>query len=283
MRYAAILMGGLILSAEAQQVGLGSAAPFSVLAATTITNTGLTVVAGQLGVFPNGLTSITGFPPGISGDKHGADAAAQQAKADATTAYNQAVGLASTQALTGQDLGGMTLAPGVYTFTSSAQLTGILTLDAQGDPNAQWVFQIGSTITTASASSVLLINGANACNVFWQVGSSATLGTGTIFAGNIIAFTSITVTTGTSVNGGLYALGAAVTLDTNIITQCQGSVVVTSTSRTATPTATPTATITSRMFDPRLLLKCTTCSRADSLAATTSTITSTTTVVVTQP
>jgi hypothetical protein len=136
MLYAAILVGGLLLGAEAQ-VGLGTAAPFSVLTATTITNTGLTVVDGQLGIYPNGLTSITGFPPGISGEVHGRDAVAKQAQVDATSAYNKAAALASTKALTGQDLGGMTLLPGVYTFTSSAGLTGTLTLDAQGDPNAQ--------------------------------------------------------------------------------------------------------------------------------------------------
>ncbi|KAK4982112.1 hypothetical protein LTR66_009473 [Elasticomyces elasticus] len=215
MFYKALLIGGLALSANAQ-VNLGTAAPFGVLAASAITNTGLTVVGGQLGIYPNGVTSITGFPPGISGTVHGADAVAKQAQADATTAYNAAMTLASTKALTGQDLGGMVLPPGVYTFSSSAGLTGILTLDAQGNSNAQWVFQIGSTITTASASSVVLINGANACNVFWQVGSSATLGTGTMFAGNIIALASITVTTGSSNNGGLYALTAAVTLDDNM-------------------------------------------------------------------
>ncbi|KAK4984005.1 hypothetical protein LTR50_006876 [Elasticomyces elasticus] len=216
MFYKALLIGGLALSANAQ-VNLGTAAPFGVLAASAITNTGLTVVGGQLGIYPNGVTSITGFPPGISGTVHGADAVAKQAQADATTAYNAAMTLASTKALTGQDLGGMVLPPGVYTFSSSAGLTGILTLDAQGNSNAQWVFQIGSTITTASASSVVLINGANACNVFWQVGSSATLGTGTMFAGNIIALASITVTTGSSNNGGLYALTAAVTLDDNML------------------------------------------------------------------
>ena len=278
MLYAAILMGGLLLGAEAQ-VGLGTAAPFNVLAATTITNTGLTVVDGQLGIYPNGGTSITGFPPGISGGVHGGDAVAKQAQVDATSAYNKAAALASTKALTGQDLGGMTLLLGVYTFTSSAGLTGILTLDAQGDPNAQWVFQIGSTLTTASASSVRLINGANACNVFWQVGSSATLGTGTTFAGNILAHTSITVTTGCSVNGGLYALTAAVTLDTDKVTQCQGSAVVTSASTTAKPTTTTTA---SGKFIPMLSLEYTITAFANYLIAATSTITSTITVIVTQ-
>ena len=268
-------MGGLLLGADAQ-VSLGTAAPFSVLAATTITNTGLTVVGGELGIYPNGASSITGFPPGISGDIHAGDAVAKQAQADASSAYNQAAGLASTKALTGQDLGGMTLPPGVYTFTSSAGLTGTLTLDAQGNPNAQWVFQIGSTLTTASASSVLLINGANACNVFWQVGSSATLGTGTTFAGNIIAHTSITVTTGSSVNGGLYALTAAVTLDSNKITQCQGSPVVSSGTSTPTASTQPCKSIVS------LSLKYTLFAFANYITAVTSTITSTITTTVTQ-
>lgn len=275
MLYAATLIGGLILSANAQ-VSLGTAAPFSVLAASAITSTGLTVVAGELGIYPNGATSITGFPPGISGQVHGADAVAKQAQADATSAYNEAVALASTKDLTGQDLGGMILPPGVYTFTSSAELTGILTLDAQGNSNAEWVFQIGSTITTASASSVLLINGANACNVFWQIGSSATLGTGTIFAGNIIAEASITVTTGCSVFGGLYALTAAVTLDDNLITQCQGSTVITSSTLTATPTT------ASGMSNRRASLGHVIFAFAYYFTVPTSTITNTITVTVTQ-
>ena len=131
----------------------------------------------------------------------------------------------------------MTLYPGVYTFTSSAGLTGSLTLDAQGDANAEWVVQIASTLTTASAYSVLLINGANACNVFWHICSSATLGTGNTFAGNVIAQAPITVTTGCSVDGGLYALTAALTLDTNAVTQCQGSPVVASSTSIVSTTA----------------------------------------------
>ena len=126
--------------------------------------------------------------------------------------------------MTGQDLGGLTLTPGVYCFSSSAQLTGTLTLDAQGNPNAVFIFKIGSTLTTASNSSVVVINtGGNssiACNVFWQVGSSATLGTGTSFAGNILALTSITLNTGANVSGRVLARNGAVTLDTNNVTVC---------------------------------------------------------------
>jgi hypothetical protein len=124
--------------------------------------------------------------------------------------------------LTGQDLGGMTLTPGVYCFASSAQLTGTLTLDAQGDPNAVFIFQTGSTLTTASGSSVLLINNASSCGVFWQVGSSATLGTGTSLAGSIVALTSITLNTGASVAGRALARNGAVTLDNNQVTFCTG-------------------------------------------------------------
>ena len=269
MLYAAILIGGLLLGADAQ-VNLGTAQQCGVLAATTITNTGLTVVEADLCIYPNGASSITGFPPGVSGGIHAADAVAQQAQADATTAFNTAAALPSTQDLTGQNLGGMILTPGVYTFSSSAQLTGTLTLDAQGNRNAQFVFQIGSTLTTASASSIVLINGANACNVFFQVGSSATLGTGTNFAGNIIARTSITATTGTSVNGGLYALNGAVTLDTNRITRCRRARVVTTTT-TAPGKSSPRATRESCFS-----------AFANYLTGPTSTITRTSTVTVTR-
>jgi type VI secretion system secreted protein VgrG len=140
-----------------------------------------------------------------------------------TTAYNQAAGLAPTQNLTGTDLGGLTLTPGVYFFSSSAQLTGTLKLNDLGNPNAQFVFQIGSTLTTASGSSVVTINGGNdpsmiGCDVFWQVGSSATLGTTTAFEGNILALTSITAdTSATDLDGRLLASTGAVTLDSNSI------------------------------------------------------------------
>ena len=197
---------------------LGSAQRFAVLGGSTVTNTGSSVITGDLGVSPG--SAVTGFPPGlvVSGTIHGADAAALAAQAAVTTAYNTLVVEACTQDLTGQDLGGQTLTAGVYCFSSSAQLTGTLTLNAQGNANAVFIFKMGSTLTTASASSVVLINGGSPGNAFWQVGSSATLGTGTSFAGNILALASITVTTGASVTGRALARNGAVTLDTNAVT-----------------------------------------------------------------
>ncbi len=206
---------------------LGSAATFAVLGAQTVTNTGPTVLTGDLGVSPG--TSCTGFPapctggPGIvHGTIHAGDAVAATAQADAHTAYADAAGQACNVNLTGQDLGGLTLTPGVYCFDSSAFLTaGNLTLTLSG--NGVFIFQIGSTLITASNAQVVLINGAMAANVFWQVGSSATLGTGTSFIGSILAEISITATTGASSTCGLYALTGAVTLDTNTIGVCPGS------------------------------------------------------------
>lgn len=198
---------------------LGTAQSFGVLGGSTVTNTGPTVITGDLGVWP-GL-AITGFPPGIviGGTTHAGDAVAQQAQSDVTTAYNAIAGMAPTQVLTGTDLGGLTLTPGVYFFASSAFLTGTLTLDAQGDPNAHFIFQMGSTLITASNSSVVTINGASGCEVYWQVGSSATLGTDTTFQGNILALASITLNTGTDIIGGsALARTGAVTLDSNTIT-----------------------------------------------------------------
>lgn len=201
---------------------LGTAASFAVLAGSTVTSTGPTVLNGNLGVWPN--NAVTGFPSGIinNGSMYLGDGVAQQAWLDGSSAYTTLAGLSSTQDLTGMDLGGMTLTPGVYTFSSSAQLTGTITLDAQGDPDAVFVFQIGSTLTTASAASVMGINGAEGCNVYWQVGSSATLGTGTSFAGSILAMASITMTTGATISDGCaLALVGAVTLDSNTITACE--------------------------------------------------------------
>lgn len=197
---------------------LGGAQGFGVLAASTITNTGASVITGDLGLSPG--TSVTGFPPGtVTGTQHITDPQAAAAQSDATVAYVALAALTPSTDLTGQDLGGLTLPPGNYHFDTSAQLTGTLTLDAANDPGATWVFQIGSTLTTASASVVALVNGALAGNVFWQVGSSATLGTTTTFKGTIIAQASITADTGASVTDGrLIALTGAVTLDTNAIT-----------------------------------------------------------------
>ena len=200
-----------------KQTVLGTAQSFAVLAGSTVTNTGASTVHGNLGVDP-GL-AITGFPPGLitGGTVHAGDAVALQAENDTTTAYDALAGEAPTLDLTGQDLGGKTLTPGVYHFSSSAELTGVLTLNAEGDPNATFVFQIGSTLTTVSHSSVIVLNGGQDCNIFWQVGSSATLGTTTAFKGNILALTSITLNTGATVSGRTLARNAAVTMDTNSV------------------------------------------------------------------
>jgi hypothetical protein len=196
-----------------------------VLAATTVTNTGPTVISadaglnGDLGVSPG--TSVTGFGPGTvnaPGSIHSADTSAANAKTAADAAYNDAAGRTPDQVFPPiQDLGGATFTPGVYNDPSSFGITGTVTLDAQGNPDAVFIFQTGSTLITASASNVLLINGAQAANVFWQVGSSATLGTGSSFSGTILASTAITVTTGVSIEGRVLAGTAAVTLDSDTI------------------------------------------------------------------
>ena len=181
-----------------------------------MTNTGLTTVVGDLGVSPG--SAVTGFPPGVvtGGSIHAGDATATQAHADVATVYGVLAGEVPMTDLTGQDLGGLTLAPGVYHFGTSAQLTGILTLDAQGNPNARFDFQTGTTLTTASNSSIRLINGAQDANVFFQIGTSATLGANTAFAGNVLALTSITLTSGATLDHGrALAINGAVTLDTN--------------------------------------------------------------------
>jgi hypothetical protein len=202
--------------ASASAVNLGTASPFVVLGGSTVTNTGPSVLNGELGVYPG--TSLPGFGAAVvNGATHDDDAVAGQAQTDLTTAYNVAAGQAPTANLTGQNLGGLTLTAGAYKFNSSAQLTGALTLNAAGDPNAQFVFEIASTLTTASASSVVMINGASPCNVYWQIGSSATLGTTTAFEGNLMALTSISLNTGATVQGRALAQTGAVTLDDNVL------------------------------------------------------------------
>jgi hypothetical protein len=196
---------------------LGSAQAFAVLGASTVTNKGPTVITGDLGVSPG--TAVTGFPPGTvtGGTIHAGDATAAAAQAAAHAAYAALVAEPCATNLTGKALGtspgAVTLSPGVYCFDSSAQLTGTLTLNGNG----VYVFKIGSTLTTASNSSVALANGATAANVFWQVTSSATLGTNTAFEGSILANTSATLTTGASVTGRVFALTGAVTLSGNRI------------------------------------------------------------------
>ena len=218
--FALLLLVPLVLvssAAAATAVPLASADSFAVLAGAGITNTGPTTVSGDIGTFPT--TSISGAGSlTISGTNHAGDAVTQQAKNDLVTAYDNAAGQGPTIPVAA-DLAGLTLTPGVYNSSSSLGLTGALTLNGGGDPNAVFVFQAGSSLTTSSGSTVNLINGAQSCNVFWQVGSSATLGTGSTFRGTVIAMTSITVTTGSTVDGRVLARNGAVTLDTDTITR----------------------------------------------------------------
>jgi hypothetical protein len=196
-------------------VGLGSAAGFSVLGGSTVTNTGPTTMFGDLGLSPG--SSVTGAPH-VLGQTHVDDAVAIGAKNALTTAYSNAESRPSSGSA-GTDLAGQTFLPGVRTASSSLLLSsGSVTLNAQGDPNAVFIFQIGSTLITGSNTTVQLVNGAQACNVFWQVGSSATLGTGTRFVGTIMASASISANTAATIHGRLLARTGAVTLDTNTIT-----------------------------------------------------------------
>jgi hypothetical protein len=203
---------------------LGSTAGFAVFAGSTVTNASGTVstITGDLGTYPS-TTAIGPTPPVVVGAFHLGDTVAQTAAADVVTLYNglTPASMPGCTSLTGTDLGGLTLAPGIYCFSTSAQLTGALVLDAQANPNAEWFFQIGSTLTTgalgATPASVTVINGGNPCNAFWQVGSSATLGTNTRFSGNIVALASVTLVTGATLVGRALAETGAVAMDTNTV------------------------------------------------------------------
>lgn len=216
-----VALGGGIAPASAATndapVNLATVGTYSVLGGSTVTNTGPTVLGQDLGVSPG--TAITGFPPGVTlGATHATDAEAAQAQVDLTTAYNDAASRPSSASLSA-DLVGQTLPGGVYTSAGPIELSGVLTLDGQNDPSSVFVFQAGSTLNTASASNINLINGAQPCNVFWQVGSSATLGTNSQFTGTIMALTSISVNTGATVEGRALARNGQVSLDNNVFTQ----------------------------------------------------------------
>src|ERR1700736_2771399 len=237
---AAVVAGAWPAAAfAAGQPRLGTGLNFTVLAASTITNTNSpTVITGDLGLTPG--SSVTGFPPGtVTGIQHVDDAAAVNAKNDLTTAYNDAFTATSTSDLTGQNLGTKNLGPGVYTFSSSAQLTGLLTLTGSG----VYIFKIGSTLTTASNAVVQVTGGAQACSVWWQVGTSATLGTGTQFQGNLMASASITMNTGANIlTGRAMALNAALTLDDNRISPPVGACAA-GTGATPSPSSTGTVPV----------------------------------------
>ena len=206
------------LVSAASPISLGTASYFSVLAGSGITNTGATTITADVGTYPTISETGFGTVTFVAGVDHAGDAVTQGAKADLLTAYNNAAGQATSQTISA-DLGGQTLAAGVYTGSPSLSLTGTLTLDGQNNPNSIFIFQApASTLTTASSSVVSLINGAQACNVFWQVGSSATIGTSSVFVGNILALTSISLTTSATVDGRVLALNGAVTLQSNTIT-----------------------------------------------------------------
>jgi len=205
-------------------VPLATAGNFVVLGGSTVTNTGLTVVSGgDLGVSPG--SAVTGFfivdgGPGVmnGGAIHAGDATAATAQSDLTIAYNDAAGRTTNAITVSGDLTGLTLAPGLYKSTSSLAISGALTLSALGNPNATWIIQMASTLTTGPGSQVILSGGAKASNIVWQVGTSATLGTNSVFKGIIMADQAITVNTGAQVDGRVLASVAGVTLDTNAIT-----------------------------------------------------------------
>ena len=245
---AVVLLASSIPAQAEPTVDLGLTAPFAVLAGSGISDTGPTTVdgtaGGDLGSAPTG-TFVNDVQVTTTGTKYTAlDATVTAAKVDLVTAYDDAA-LRTSTATVSADLGGQTLVSGVYSAESSMGLTGTLTLDGENDPNAVFIFQVGSTLTTAAASSVALINGAQPCNVFWQVGSSATFGTTTDFAGHVFALTSITANTGATFDGQLLARNGAVTLDTNTIHNdvCAAAPTPTpSDTISPTPTASPVGT-----------------------------------------
>ncbi|MBW3588509.1 MAG: DUF3494 domain-containing protein [Actinobacteria bacterium] len=246
-----VLVLFMAVSAEANHVptvGLGTADSFAILAGSGVTNTGESVISGDVGSHPT--TSVGGFPPGIVQNGTINPSYTESAKASLVTAYNDAAGRTPVSTID-TELGGQTLVHGVYDSAAGTfEITGTLVLDAQGDPNAVWIFKMASSLTTASSSNVSLINGASECNVFWQIGSSATLGTSSTLRGTMMALTSITLTTDANVFGRALARNGAVTLDSNNIdaTACSTAPAADVTPTPSPPgdstTPTPTATVT---------------------------------------
>ena len=230
-------------AAAQPSVGLGTATSFSVLAGRTVTNTGPSVISANLGVSPG--TAVTGFPPGlVHGAQHKGDPVAAQAQLALTTAYLDAAGRTPFTVVP-VELAGMTLKPGVYAG-GVLRITGTLTLDAGGDPNGVFIFKAASSLITGSGSQVKLINGASSCNVFWQVTSSATLGSGSTFVGTVMALTSITLATGATVDGRVLARNGLVSLQSNTITTSPcvvGATVQVTPTPTAQVTTTPTGAV----------------------------------------
>src|SRR5680860_318564 len=239
-----ILALGATMGVAQVTVGLGTAGNFAVLAGETITNTGPTTITGDVGLHPG--SSVTGFDSvTLNGALHEADAVAEQAKVDLVTAYDQAAGSGPATTVA-TELGGQTLTAGAYNSASGTfEITGTLTLDAQGDPNAVFVFQMASTLVTASDSNVNLLKGARYCRVVLQVGSSATLGVNSHFVGHVFAFTSSTANKGATVQGQLLARNGAVTLDTNTITNGLCPTIATTTTTTSSSSTTSTVPVSS--------------------------------------
>jgi len=280
---AAVMLPGTNSGAAQAAVGLGTATSFSVLAGAGITNTGSTTIGGDVGTFPTPAESGFGSVTLAGGTNHDGDAVTQGAKDDLVTGYNTAAGATPSKAVN-TELGGKTFTPGVYNAGTLA-ITGTMTLNTQGNPNAVFIFKAASTLVTASASQVVVIGSTNACNVFWQIGSSATLGTGSHLVGSVLALTSITATTGATIAGRLLARNGAVTLDTNTITTpvCAAAATTTTGVGATTPTTAGATTTSSAVSGTTSGAGATTSTLTSSPAPTTTTTSATTTTAPGSP